>query len=446
MNVSTELQLWPRIKAVFDRSPWLVLALNVVGAVIVAFGMLALDRALMIEPPESRSWLYGGTAESALSLLSAIASSSITVAGVVFSATIVTMQLASSQYSPRVIEPLSRRWNVQIVLGVFLGSFTYSILVLRAVRPAQEGSEEWVPILAVSFAVIYALVAVGVMLYYTAYAMRSLQPTFLIDSAAHETVDVLRARVSGLRSIAHGSSATEQSQIVGEPLVLNVETPGFVQRIQVRELMHIARQNDLVVRIDQEVGVYALRGEPIVSVWPAASCSAEVQSALLEMVSFGPERTAEQDIEYGIRRVADIMLKALSPAVNDPTTAEYAFNRLCELIILLASTDQHPESIADENGSIRLIWESQSFERCVRTAFGQLRFYVHTDVHLMLYALDMLERSTRLVPPELRAPVLREAANLRTSGLESVHIPADRQAIIDASAWIGAESGTPMQS
>ena len=93
------------------------------------------------------------------------------------------------------------------------------------------------PILAVSFAVIYALVAVGVMLYYTAYAMRSLQPTFLIDSAAHETVDVLRARVSGLRSIAHVSSATEQSQIVGEPLVLNVETPGFVQRIQVRELM-----------------------------------------------------------------------------------------------------------------------------------------------------------------------------------------------------------------
>ncbi|MGC4106538.1 MAG: DUF2254 family protein [Thermomicrobiales bacterium] len=247
--------------------------------------------------------------------MSAAASSAITVAGVVFSATIVTMQLASSQCTPRVIEPLSRRWYLQIVLGIFVGTFIYSLVVLR---PASGQEPEFVPVLSVTFCVLYSVAAVGVMLYYTSYSMRSLQPSSLIDSAARETITILGHRL--VERTRHPAGITELAVPVmeGEPWRMLVETPGFVQRVRLEQVLALARQHDLVVRMDGHFGAYILRGESVISVWPAAACTPTVQATLRRTVVLGPERTADQDIEYGVRRVADILLKALSPAINDP--------------------------------------------------------------------------------------------------------------------------------
>src|SRR4051812_42912653 len=124
------MELSPRAHRFIDDRPWLIMAVMVVTSVIVAICLINLDHALDLNPGPDRSWLYGGTADSALSLLSTVAGSAITVAGVIFSATFVTMQLASSSYTPRVVQALSRRWILQAVMGAFLGNFAYSIMVL----------------------------------------------------------------------------------------------------------------------------------------------------------------------------------------------------------------------------------------------------------------------------------------------------------------------------
>jgi uncharacterized membrane protein len=425
-----------RLRHVLSVSPWLILATIVGCSVLLALVLLRLDHILKIDPDPSQPWLYGGTADSAISLLSAVASSAITVAGVVFSATFVTMQLASSQYTPRVIDPLSRRWYVQVVLGIFMGTFIYSIVVLRSVRPATETSPEFVPVLSVTFCVIYSLIAVGVMLYYTSYSMRSLQPSFLIDSAAGETVDILRKRLVRLRERPADTDAPDLRSLTGEPWNLQVEMPGFVQRVQVDRMLAVAQQCDLLVRLDRPLGSYVLRGEALLSVWPLAACTADVQAALRETTVLGAERTADQDIEYGIRRVADILLKALSPAINDPTTAEYALNRLCDLIVLLASGEDGMLQFADDRGRVRVLWPPDQFDRCVQTAFGQLRFYIGRDVHLMVYSLDLLQRTTTLIQPAMRGPILEEAAKLRSVVLETVSDRKDHDRIRRAGAWI----------
>lgn len=429
-----------RVRRALATSPWLILASIVLGSFVLALVMLQIDHALQIDPSPSQPWLYGGTAESAISLLSAVASSSITVAGVVFSATFVTMQLASSQYTPRVIEPLSRRWYIQIVLGTFLGTFMYALVVLRAVRPAGQGDPEFVPVLSVTLCVLYALASVGLMLYYTSYAMRSLQPSFLIDSAARETVDVLRRRATRRRDLPHQEHVLSGIAPEDEPAVLRCRVPGFVQQIRVQPLLEIASRHDLTIRVDCAFGRYVLRGEPLLSVWPASRCTGAVISDLHGTVILGAERTAEQDVEYGIRRVADIMLKALSPAINDPTTAEYALNRLGELIVLLAASEEAPATLATADGRHGVIWRPERFDLCVQTAFGQLRFYIGTDVHLMLYSLDLLQRTTALVRPHLRGPLLLEASQLRSSIMESVRNPVDRAALDDACGWIDLPS------
>jgi uncharacterized membrane protein len=161
-----------------------------------------------------------------------------------------------------------------------------------------------------------------------------------------------------------------------------------------------------------------------------------VQAALRETTVLGAERTADQDIEYGIRRVADILLKALSPAINDPTTAEYALNRLCDLIVLLASGEDGMLQFADDRGRVRVLWPPDQFDRCVQTAFGQLRFYIGRDVHLMVYSLDLLQRTTTLIQPAMRGPILEEAAKLRSVVLETVSDRKDHDRIRRAGAWI----------
>jgi uncharacterized membrane protein len=426
-----------RAHRLMESHPWTVMAIIVLLAILLALGLVRLDQALDITPNPNQVWIYGGTAEAAISLLSAVASSAITVAGVVFSATFVTMQLASSQYTPRVVQALSRRWTLQVVLGFYLGNFVYSLIVLRSVRPVNaSGAAEFVPVLSVSVCVAISIACVGVLIFYIAYGMRSLQPTFLIDSAARETVDLLR------RSLAISNQQRSVPDLrlpdidPREAWIFQLIASGFLQRIRIGKLRDIATEADLVVRIDGDIGSFLMQGEPVLTVAPGHRCTPDVQARIRACIIVGLERTPEQDVEFGFRRVADIMLKALSPAINDPTTATYCINRLGELTVMMASQPEEQRYLVDDADQVRVVWRAEPFARCVHTAFSQLRFYIVADVSLMRYTLEMLERTTRLVGPAHQAVLLAEARRLRESFLASLTEPADQEAVTTAGAWI----------
>ena len=264
-----------RFHRFLEVHPWVILASVVLAFGLGGLGLVRLDGAVQIKPADNPPWLYGGSADTAIGVLSAIVSSAITVAGVIFSATLVTMQLASSQYTPRVVQTLMRRWYLQGVLGMFLGSFAFSLLVLRSVRPAgAEGEPEFVPVLGVSTAILIALVSVGVLIFYIIFAMRSLEPTALINSAASETITLLE------RSRAFTPETRVSSKVVdrppsGEvPVAIPATKPGFLQLIRFRNLLSVAEEADITIQITASMGRFKYPGEELAVAWPAGNVTA----------------------------------------------------------------------------------------------------------------------------------------------------------------------------
>lgn len=445
MMTVTNGNIWARlrliVKSTFAAQPWLLMASIVLVSAFMGFALIALDEQLRFEPKGARSWLYGGTPESAISLLSAVGSSAITVAGVVFSATFVTMQLASSQYTPRVLQALSDRWYLHIVLGAFLGNFMYSMVVLRAVRPAGSANgEPFLPVIAVSLSVVYSLVCVGVLIYYITFGMKSLQPSALIDSAARATVTLLeaRARIADLQADNIGDALDELSVPPENAIVLDNGRPNFIVGLRLEKLTRLAESHDVYISVVGRIGQYALNREPLLKVWPAENLTTATRRELERCVWMAPERRPEQDLEFGVRRVADIMIKALSQSINDPTTAEHSLNRICDLLILISTSTKPTSAIRDSNGVARVTWVQTTFEEYVHTALGQLRFYIGDDVSLICYSLAMLQTTASRVQPGHFQFVANEARRLTETVVDGMTRAEDIERVRSAGAWAQA--------
>lgn len=424
---------------ILSERAWITMAVLVLFFFALAGFSIELDEQLKIDPGPGNYWLYGGSAESAISVLSAIASSTVTVAGVIFSATFVALQLASSQYTPRVIQSLAQNPRLQLVLGSFLGTFCYSIMVLRSIVPSSsDGTVEFVPVLSVSITVLLALISVGIFIYYVRFGMTSIQPAALIDSAGSYTFDLL-SRVRNATA-PHDAILAKRREFVrpdGPGDFLPCPKSGYVRHVDIGTLYLIAVHRNLHIEVGALIGSYVFKGEPLFEIFGSDADTVEsVRDAMLATVDIGEERTPDQDVDFGFRRVADIMSKALSPAINDPTTATYCFNKLCDLILTLSMTDSVGTGLRSPDRVIRVSWKRQQFDHCVQTAFEQLRYYAKHDSSIIAYMLAQFERLILQMPEELRGPVLDEAHALKESGLSATDSTRDRQMIEAASGWL----------
>jgi uncharacterized membrane protein len=429
------------------ENDWYIAGVLSLAGLALAGLMVRLDQALDLDPPTDRIWLYGGDAGGASGVLSAIASSSITVAGVIFSANFVALQLASSLYSPRVIWTLTRRHWLQVVLGTFLASFIYSLMVLRSVRSASEQEPEFVPVLAVSVAILLALASVGVLIFYVHRGAKMVQPASVIEIAAAESFNLLDAPpVSSGLARADVVPPVPSAQEAGA--VVTADRSGYVQRLDGRPMSALFGGPEITIRLDRLVGSFVLHGEALATVFPGSACDAAVEAAIRSAYVLGQDRTPEQDVEYGFRRVADIALKALSPAINDPTTAMTCIDSLGLLLRRLAERPIAPFVVLPGQasasvGNIRVIWDAHFFERCVDVAFAQVRHYGASDAVVMAYLLDSLRRLAALVPANLRGALIEEAHRARACALDAITLPDDRRRVESAARWLDDAPGEP---
>jgi uncharacterized membrane protein len=420
---------------------WTITAVLCLAGFVLGLVLVRVDQGLRLKPSPDRVWLYGGDASGAIGVLSAIASSAITVAGVIFSANFVAMQLASSQYTPRVIRSLARKRRLQVVLGVFVASFAFSLVVMRSVRSATADTPEFVPVLSVSFAVSLALASVGVLVFYVYYGVRSVQPDFLITSAAAESLRLMQT--DAVETANGGGARQTYPGPIDEPAAgVTAAGWGYIQRVDSDALLRLAKERNLLIRLDRLVGDYVLPGEQLATVWPAVACDAEVTSVIRLGYVIGDERTPEQDVEYGFQRVQDIALKALSPAINDPTTARWCIDRLGEMLILLATHPVAPYGLPGGPEGVGILWDDRQFERCVDIAFAQMRHYGATDAVVMAHLLTMQRRIAALVPPTHRDVVVAEAWRARRQAAAAATLPDERARIDAAAAWLDKEEAS----
>ena len=420
---------------------WPVPALATAIAVAAAFLMVRLDRSLVARGQTGPDWLFGAGVSGAREVLSAIAGTMVTVTGVVFSITIVALQLASSQFTPRVLRTFTGDRGNQLVLGVFIATFTYALLVLRTVREAPDDrGEPFVPAASVTLAIVLAVVCIGFLIYYISHAANSIRASVIIDRAARDTlglVDELFPADVG-RSAASPAHAPDSSAAPAP--TVHATAGGYLQHIDESALLRFAEQGDLVVRVEPLIGAFVLPGATLASVWPATTLSPRVERAIRGALVLGPERTVRSDIEFGLRQLADIAVKALSPGINDPTTALLCVDRLAEILVRIAHRERPAETRSGEDGRPRLILHGPPFAHLVQTAFGQIRHYGAGDAAVAEHVAATLGRMAVLVPPTRREPLRDEGRLVVATAREQITIAADLDRVERAGGWAWSDA------
>lgn len=330
-----------------QASLWVVPATIVIGAAATAAALVALHERM--PPALFEDWpaLFGAGADGSRAMLTAIAGSMITVAGVVFSITLVALSLASTQYSPRVLRNfLTDRAN-QTVLGVFVGVFAYCLVVLRSIRGADEGA--FVPALAVLVGIVLAFVGIGFLIFFIHHVATSIQASSIMERIANESIECLGRGAMVEDDPSQTGDAAERD---ARPLPAACSSRrGYVTSIDYESLNRLAETMRCLVRIERGVGEFAIQGQPLASIKGRTEVGKDCLDAIAATFEISRQRTAELDPAFGMRQLVDVALKSLSSNANDPTTASTAVDYLTAVLVEEARAAQRTSGGA--RGSIR---------------------------------------------------------------------------------------------
>jgi uncharacterized membrane protein len=388
-------------------SLWFIPSVLTVVAILGALGSVEIDRRF-IQHEDARGYflIFGSGADGARGVLSAIAQSMMTVTGVVFSITIIALQLASSQYSPRVLPRFMDDRANQTVLGIFIGTFVYSLLVLRFVR----SDDEYVPSLSVSLAVLLTLVMVGALIFFINHIANSLKPEIIAARTAWETREVITHLYPDERGGEADPVPREPGagfEPRGTPAPVRSTRSGYVQAV---DLEHFAEglETPITLELERSVGAFVIDGEPLVSVWPASAVTDELAERLRRAYTIGDERTLHQDMERGLVELVDMAVKALSPAVYEPTTARLCIHRLTELLVQIGRRAPASRFRTFGEGRLSVITHRNTFESSLRLAVRPIRRYGGDQAAVAIWLLKALGRVASLVPTASREALTAE--------------------------------------
>lgn len=393
------LGLWERLRTSF----WFLPATLVGLAIAMSVLLIQVDRWLSVEVINRLGFLYTFGPEGARAILSAIASSMITVAGLTFSITMLTLQLASSQFGPRLLRNFMRDRGNQLVLGVFIATFVYCLLVLRTVRGTEGAS--FVPHIAVAFGVVLALASLAVLIYFIHHVATAIRIETVLMKLGAETraaIDRLYPESLGQDPPApsYETPAIPPAEFQRDARRIGATASGYVQRVDIETLLKIATENDLVIRVETRPGQFMSEGSMIATAGPSGRVSDELADSLGDSIIIGQERTPEQDLEFSIRRIVEIAQRTLSPGVNDPATALYCIDRLGEALVLLASRKIPSPVRHDENGDLRVVTEVVSVGELTRSAFAAVARYGMADADVIAHLLSVMDSLRAVVNPE----------------------------------------------
>lgn len=371
-----------------------------VSAVLAAVLLIILDRVLA---GRDVTLAFAGGADSARSLLSTIAASMVTLTTLVFSITVVVLQLASSQYSPRAQRGFLRDRQNQVTLGIFLGSFVYALVVLREVRGGSGGGEEFVPGAAVTGAFLMVLASAFLFVQYINHISQAMRAVTIIEDIGDEARRTLTKLHPEAFPDQHEAALAASPQ--GPPdAEVKATAPGIVAHLDIGHLVEVAERCDAVARVVPRVGDFVATGMPLVRLWVAGSDEVDTR-AVRACITLASERDSRQDVAFGIRQLVDIAERALSPGINDPSTAAICMDQIHDLLRRLATCGEIPTVHADGTGEIRVLLAWPTWDDYVGLAFDELRNWSAPSLQARRRLQSMLDDLKGVVPPHRRGPL-----------------------------------------
>lgn len=403
-------------------SLWLVPAAAAVVAFAAAKILVAVDGTW---GQDDEAWfLFGGGSGSALELLSTISSSMMTFTGLVFSITILVLQLASSQFSPRVLRTFLQDRGTQIAMGAFVGTFVFSMALVSDIRSRTQEQELFVPALAVFVAFVLVLVSVGVFIHYIDHMAHSVRAITIIKRVAEETRHSIRNMYpeEALESPEEPVSAPAEPPSV---VVHNDGRAGVLSAVDEDALMQLARETRAIIGVVPRPGDFVPHGAPLVRFW--GSVSQPQRAAVEEAVLIADERTPHQDPAFGFRQLVDVAERALSPSMNDPTTAVQALDELHDLLRMLVQRRFPSPQRVDEDGALRLVLPRPSWEDYVHLALDEIRQYGGGSIQVVRRLRALLEDCAAIASPARRACLEEQLRLLDDSARRQLPLRDDQE-------------------
>ncbi|WP_009630402.1 DUF2254 domain-containing protein [Synechocystis sp. PCC 7509] len=423
-------KLWDSLQSSYLFVP----ALIVVSAIALAVMMLTLDRQGNYGVLKNWGWIYTGSTDGARAMLAAIVSSTITVAGTVFSITIVALQLAASNFGPRLLRNFMKDVSNQVVLGTFIGTFIYCLLVLRTVRGDGDDYNSFIPQLSVTVALALAIVSISLLIYFIHHASTIIQASHIISEVSAEldrATDRLFPEKIGRGLSQSGRQVAEiPANFDEDAYPIKATKSGYLQVIDDEKLMQITSQQELIVRLEFRPGKFIVKGSELMMVYPGGRVNQKFAKKFRDVFILGTERTEQQDIEFPIHQLVEVALRAISPGINDPFTAIRCIDRLSAGLSYLAGRDFPSPYRYDDLGNLRIITQPVTFVGLINAAFNQIRQYSNSDVAVTIRLLEAITTIARYTQnPKDREALRRHAEMIQRDSNDAVSEEWDKKDI-----------------
>ena len=414
---------------------WVVPAAMVAAAILLFGVTYGLDRAIANGRLSLPGWAIAGEADASRQVLIGIAAAVITVAGVMFSITILALQLASQQFGPRMLRNFIRDVGTQVSLGAFVGTFVYSVLTLGSVA---HGSAGFVPHLSVTVALVLTLGDLGVLIYFINHVATSIQVTSVIAGIARDFRSTLRTLQNETARMVPGqpdpdAEARELSARLDDANgLVRARTPGFLQSVGHDQLVRIAASSGATIQLLHRPGHFLAEGQPLARVWPADA--AQVVADTLDRAHIvGSSRTLTQDLGFAVDQLVEVAIRAISPAVNDPFTALNCIDWLGDCLCRAGRGPLPGGLYRDPDGVVRLVDRTITFDGLVRKASDKIRQSARGMPAVLIRQLENLAKvGLALGDGRERGVLGLEAEMILRASEESVPEPADRRDVLAA--------------
>ena len=357
---------------------WFVPSVISVAYVALAEGLVQLDSAEQFR----NAFVFGGNGHAARTVLSVIAGSLITVAGLTFSVTMIVLQLTSSQFSPRVLRNYLGDRVAQVTIGSFVGIFAYCLVALRSIGDVEGGAP--VPRLTITVASALALFALAMLIAFIHHIAQLVQASELTARLGRQTLEAIERLYPEQFDV--GAEAENADDVLarwrddGRPGLVLPEMPGFVQRVELGSLVRGLPEPQPCVHVPVAPGDFAFAGEPIAEVWPREAAG-EIGELLRQTITVAGERDIDQDAHFGIRQLTDIALRAISPSVNDPTTAATCIAYIRSVLTQLAAREFPSEVRQGHDDGEPLVVRRRSFAEYLE-ALAEIGRYGASDARI----------------------------------------------------------------
>jgi uncharacterized membrane protein len=416
---------WLNFLVILRGELWLIPAVMGVFAIGMAVALVHVEISWLDPEADGMWWLYSGTAGTALDLLSTLLGGLITMMTLVISVTFVTLILAASQLGPRLILNFMGDHAIQAVIGLFLASILYSITVLRSL----DGTDD-VPHLAVTVGSLLAVLCLAALLFYVHKIARAIISDTVVQRVGTDLQNAIIWELPEGRDDESKRARSSNNADLPKLEDISVERSGYVQAVEYSQIVDLAKRNGLFLRVNIRAGHFVIPGNAHVEIFGEKALSADEKCNLLSAIVVGPGRSPAQDLEFSIRQLVEVALRALSPGINDPFTAIAVLDQLGAGLALAMARQLPPTDFFDGEGVLRVSANRFDIHGLAETAFDQIRQSAEGKPDFLIYLADTIRRITKCAATPVAKDALKEQLRRLKETVERGGItPADQEAV-----------------